>query len=74
MQTKSFGFILIVIGVVMMIYTGFNYVTTEKVVDLGSVQINKEKNNFVEWSPIVGLILLVGGLVVVMTSSKRVNS
>ena len=74
MQTKNFGFILIVIGVVMMIYTGFNYVTTEKVVDLGSVQINKEKNHFVEWSPIVGLILLVGGLIVVTTSRKRVNS
>lgn len=74
MQTKNFGFILIVIGVVMMIYTGFNYATTEKVVDLGSVQINKEKNHFVEWSPIVGLILLVGGLIVVTTSRKRVNS
>jgi hypothetical protein len=28
----------------MMLYTGFNYVTTEKIVDLGSLQINKEKN------------------------------
>lgn len=74
MQTKNFGFILIVIGIVMMIYTGFNYATMEKVVDLGSVQINKEKNHFVEWSPIVGLILLVGGLIVVTTSRKRVNS
>lgn len=67
---KSIGIALIVIGVLMIIYTGFNYVTTEKVVDLGPLKINSEKNHPVQWSPIVGVVLLVGGIVVTVTGKK----
>jgi len=56
----------------MIIYTGFNYVTTEKVVDLGVIKINAEKNHPVQWSPIVGVVLLVGGIVVMVTGKKSV--
>jgi uncharacterized membrane protein YidH (DUF202 family) len=72
MQSKTLGIALIIIGIVMMIYTGFNYVTTEKVVDLGSIKINKEKNHFVQWPPIVGTILLIGGIAVIVLD-KRVK-
>ena len=67
---KSVGITLILIGVIMIIYTGFNYVTTEKVVDLGPLKINAEKNHPVQWSPIVGVVLLVGGIVVMVTGKK----
>lgn len=46
----------------MLAYTGFNYVSTETVVDLGPLQIEAEKNNFVQLSPVLGGILLLGGL------------
>ena len=39
---KTLGIVLVVIGIIMMVYTGFNYVTTEKVVDLGPIEINAE--------------------------------
>jgi len=68
---KTLGFVLIGIGIVMMIYTGFNYVSTEKVVDLGPIEINAEKNHPVKWSPIVGLVLIVGGIVVVAIDKKN---
>jgi len=70
MQRKPIGIVLIVLGIIMMIYTGFNYVTSKKVVDLGPIKINKEENHPVQWSPIVGVILLVGGIVVVVTDKK----
>lgn len=54
-----------------MVYTGFNYVTKENVVDLGPIQINAEKNHPVQWSPIVGLVLIVGGIVVVAVDKKK---
>ena len=50
MKTKTTGIALIVIGIMMVAYTGFNYITTEKVVDLGPIQINKEKNHPVQWT------------------------
>jgi uncharacterized membrane protein YidH (DUF202 family) len=70
MKTKSLGIGIVIIGVLMMIYTGFNYITTEKVVDLGPIQINKEKNHPIQWSPIVGLVLIVGGVALIGFSKK----
>jgi len=71
MPMKTIGIVLIVIGLVMIIYTGFNYVTKEKVVDIGPLEISAEKNHPVQWSPIVGVVLLVGGIVVVVTGKAK---
>ena len=68
---KTIGFVLVAVGIIMIAFTSFNYVTTEKVVDLGPVQINQEKNHPVKWSPIVGAVLLVGGIVVLVLSKKN---
>jgi len=70
MRLRPLGIVLSIIGIVMIIYTGFNYVTTEKVVDLGPIKINAEKNHPVQWSPIVGIALLVGGIVIVLSDKK----
>jgi uncharacterized membrane protein YidH (DUF202 family) len=70
MRLRPLGIVLSIIGIAMIIYTGFNYVTTEKVVDLGPIKINAEKNHPVQWSPIVGIVLLVGGIIVVLSDKK----
>jgi len=67
---KTMGFVLIVIGTIMIAYTGFNYVTTEKVVDLGPIKINAEKNHPVQWSPILGGVIIVAGVVIISISKK----
>ena len=71
MQTRTTGIILIALGIVMMIYTGFNLVTTEKVVDLGPLKVNKEENHPVKWSPIIGGILLIGGIAIIAFGKKK---
>lgn len=71
MKTKTLGIVIAIIGVLMMIYTGFNYVTTEKVVDLGPMEMSVEKDNPVQWSPIVGVVLLIGGIVLVAIDKKK---
>ena len=70
MRLRTLGIVLSVIGLLMIIYTGFNYVTTEKVVDLGPIKINAEKNHPVQWSPIVGVVMLAGGILIVFTAKK----
>jgi hypothetical protein len=72
MKTKGLGIALIAIGLLMTIYTGFNYVTTEKVVDLGPIKIEKEQNHPVQWTPIIGVIILAaGGFLVVRSEGKK---
>lgn len=70
MRLRPIGIVLSIIGLLMIIYTGFNYVTTEKVVDLGPIKINAEKNHPAQWSPIVGIVLLIGGIVIVLSDKK----
>lgn len=65
---KKIGIMLILVGLIMLMYTGFTYVTTENVVDLGPIEINKEKEHPVQWSPIVGGIVLVGGIILIYTN------
>jgi uncharacterized membrane protein YidH (DUF202 family) len=67
---KAIAIILIIIGVIMMVYTGFNYITTERVVDMGPIHISHDENHLVQWSPIIGSILLVGGIVIVAFDKK----
>ncbi len=73
MNTKAIGIAILAIGILMTIYTGFNYVTTEKVVDIGPIQINKEQNHPVQWAPIVGIIIIVIGSILVVKGSSNKN-
>ena len=68
---KNAGIVLIVLGIVMLIYTGFTYTTKEKVVDLGPLEVNKEKTHDVSWPPIIGAVLLVAGVIVIATNKNK---
>jgi hypothetical protein len=62
---KNIGLVVIVLGILMTVFTGFNVITKKKVVDLGAVEINKEEKTPIYWSPITGLILIgVGGTLI----------
>jgi hypothetical protein len=63
---KKTGMVLIVIGLLFTIITGFKYFTKEKVVDIGSLKISTSVPHRVNWSPYLGIGMMVaGGLVVV---------
>ncbi len=68
---KNLGIVLIVVGLVMTVITGFNVVTKKKVVDLGPLEINKEEKTPIYWSPILGVVLLAGGVVITLMGRKR---
>jgi hypothetical protein len=68
---KALGTILIVIGLIMVLITGVNFVTKEKVIDVGPLEVNKEENHPVQWSPIIGAVLLVGGIIVLAVNGKK---
>jgi hypothetical protein len=70
MKTRTLGIVIVVIGIIMIIYTGFDFITTEKVVDIGPVKIDKEKNHFIQWPPIVGVVLLIGGILTISFDKK----
>ncbi|MET6989995.1 LPXTG cell wall anchor domain-containing protein [Sediminicola arcticus] len=70
MQKKTIGMVLIVLGILMMVYTGFNLVTKEKVVDFGPIEISQKTNHPIQWSPYVGFALLIGGAFLTLSKKK----
>lgn len=67
---KTLGIILIVLGGIMTVFTGFNIITKKEVADIGPIEIKKEEKTPIYWSPITGAILLVAGIIVVLTGKK----
>jgi hypothetical protein len=45
---------MIVIGIAAFAVSGFSFTTKEKVVDLGPLEINKDKKHNVNWPPVAG--------------------
>ncbi len=68
---KTLGVILIVIGVVMLIGTGFSSTTEETVIDAGPLELNAEKEESVNWPPYAGGIALVAGVILVVADRKK---
>ena len=69
-MSRTVGIVLVIIGAVMLIWTGFTYTKKEKVVDAGPLEISADRQKSVNWPPYLGGVLLVGGLVVIMTAKK----
>lgn len=68
---KGLGITLIIIGIVMMIFRSINFTTKEKVVDVGPLEINKEKEKTVNWPLYAGAVVTVAGVVVLVTANKK---
>jgi uncharacterized membrane protein YqgA involved in biofilm formation len=72
MKTNTLlGIILIIVAIVAFVYQGITYTTREKIVDVGSMHITAEKTRTLPLPPIVGAIALVGGIVLLVTGSKK---
>ena len=68
---KTVGMILMVLGIVLLIWTGFTYTKKEKVIDAGPIQVSADKEKSVNWPPYVGGIVLIAGVVVFVSSKKN---
>jgi uncharacterized membrane protein len=67
---KTLGLIFIVLGAAMLVWTGFTYTKKEKIVDAGPIQISADRKKTVNWPPYAGGVLLVGGIIIVLTTKK----
>ena len=65
------GILLIFIGVVAFAYQGFTYTTRETAIDLCPLQITAEKSHTIPLPPVVGTVLLAGGILLLVLSRKQ---
>lgn len=70
-MARSIGIVLMVIGIVLLVWTGFTYTKKEKVIDAGPIEVSAEKEKSVNWPPYTGGIVLVVGAILFFSSNKK---
>lgn len=68
---KTAGIIILIVGLALTIFTSINFFTKEKVVDIGKVEITRNKPHHLNWSPLNGIIVMGIGGVVLWLSTKK---
>jgi uncharacterized membrane protein len=68
---KLAGIVILVVGLIMTLYTGFNYVTREKVLEIGSLEVTADRDHEVNWQPYAGIIVMIVGAGVFYFSQKN---
>lgn len=68
---RIFGIVLIVVGILMLVFTGFNFQTEKTVLDAGPLEIKKKENNHVGWPAYAGGIAVVAGIGVLVAGRKK---
>jgi len=69
-MNKTIALVMIILGVVMLIWTGFTYTKKEKVIDAGPIQISADREKSINWPPYIGGIVLIAGVVILITSKR----
>lgn len=68
---KTFGIILIVVGIAMILIRGFSVVTEKEVVDIGPLEVNKKENKWIGWPTYAGAAVAIVGVVMVMADRRK---
>jgi hypothetical protein len=67
---KTMGIILIVLGLVGLIWGGFSYTTSKKVVDIGPIHATRDQTHNIPLPPIAGALALIGGVALLVTGKN----
>ncbi|MDP3442708.1 MAG: hypothetical protein Q8T08_07560 [Ignavibacteria bacterium] len=69
---KNIGIIIIILGFILTAFTTFTFFTKEKVVDLGNVEITRQKEHSYNIHPLIGIAVMgIGGIILWQTGKKQ---
>ena len=70
MNKTASGWILILVGLALLIWGSFGFKTRKTVVDVGPLHATKDVEHHVPYAPILGGAIIVGGIVLLISSRK----
>jgi hypothetical protein len=65
------GIVLVILGVLALAYQGISYTRQEKVLDIGPIHATTETHERIPLPPILGGLMLVGGVVLLVKGAKQ---
>ena len=67
---KTFGIVLIVLGIAMIIIRGISIPTEKNIVDIGPVKIDKKENKWIGWPTYAGAVVIIAGAFITLANRK----
>jgi hypothetical protein len=67
------GIVLLLGGLAMLAWPAFTYTTTEKVLDVGPVEVTTQDRDRVELPPVLGIGSAIAGIALIVLGSRRVG-
>ena len=64
------GIVLIVLGILSFAYQGITVTTRKKAVDVGSIHVTKDEKHTLPLPPVLGGILVIGGVVLLVSAQR----
>jgi len=68
---KKAGIIILIVGLALTIFTAVTYFTRERIVDIGSLNISANVPHHLNWSPLLGIAVMVCGTAVILLAPKK---
>ena len=68
---KVLGAVLVALGIVALVYGGIGYNRQRTILDVGGIKATTSEHKTIPIAPIVGVIVLVGGVVLLAVPRKR---
>jgi hypothetical protein len=69
--TTIVGIVLIALGVIALAYQGITYTRTEKVIDLGPLKVEAQREKTIPLPPVLGGVAVAAGVVLLIVGSRR---
>jgi len=68
---KKIGIGIVILGLILTIFTAVTFFTKERVAKIGDINIMANKRHHLNWSPLIGIAVMVIGGVVYLASPKK---
>ncbi len=69
---KTLGIVLVALGVLALIYGGFDYNRNRTVLEVGSMSVTATEHKSFPIPVVVGVIVLIGGVAVLVGGKRRI--
>ena len=68
---KTIGIVLVVLGVLPLVYGGFNYNKNRTVLRMGSVSVTATEHKSIPVPAVAGVVVLIGGAALLVVGKRR---